>query len=96
MKLHNFQPDKQRSVQLEQLKVRIKESKVPYPANCNRIIPGFDGRNLHRQAACLLATATASLAVRIIMRNRPSSDVAADMLRNSFVDTTQVSSQSYL
>ena len=82
--------EKQRSIQLRQLKAEIEDPSLPYPAYYLCKFHGYDGGNLDWQAACELESATASLALRIIKKNRPPPSVAADMMRNSFLDTTQV------
>ena len=82
--------EKQLFVQLQQLKAEIEDASLPYPAYYLRKFHGYDGGNLDWQAACELESATASLALRIIKKDRPASSVAADMMRNSFLDTTQV------
>ena len=76
---------------MQQLKAEIEDASVHYPAYYLRKFHGYDGGNLDWQAACELESATASLALRIIKKNRPAPSVAADMMRNSFLDTTQVS-----
>lgn len=81
----------ERALQLEHLKAEIEDPSLPYPAYYRRKFHGYDGGNLDWQAAYELESATASLALRIIKKNRPPPHVAADMMRNSFLDATEVS-----
>lgn len=72
------------------MKSEIEDRSLTYPAYYQRKFHGYDGGNLDWQAACELESATASLAVRIIKKDPPPPDVAADMMRNSFLETIQV------
>lgn len=75
---------------MHQYKAEIEDASLAYPAYYLRKFHGYDDGNLDWLAACELESATASLALRIIKKNRPSPSVAADMMRNSFLDATQV------
>lgn len=92
IKLHLSWSDKQHSLQLEQLRAEIEDQTLDYPAYYRRKFHAYTGGNLDWQAACELESATASLALRIFKKNKPKPrpDVAADMMRNSFLDTTEV------
>ena len=54
-------------MQLERLKAEIEDPELQYPAYYCRKFHGYDDGNLDWQAACELESATASLALRIIM-----------------------------
>ena len=79
-------------LQLEQLRAEIEDQTLDYPAYYRRKFHAYKDGNLDWQAACELESATASLALRIFKKNKPKPrpDVAADMMRNSFLDTTEV------
>ncbi|KAL3158413.1 hypothetical protein ABBQ38_010648 [Trebouxia sp. C0009 RCD-2024] len=79
------------NAKLEQLRAEIEDQTLDYPAYYRRKFHAYTGGNLDWQAACELESATASLALRIFKKNKPKPrpDVAADMMRNSFLDTTE-------